>query len=219
MKRLFDVCGGAILAGALATPAAAQVVGTYRGTAADGTDIAFLVSTDASTGNLALTGAGIDFAAPCKNSSYVLISGWGFDLLADIVNRKVSYVAVNNYFVFTFNLKFSGDGHSATGSDFGYPHPHPQTDKPKKGIVLRVAEAGHDAEAGAGVGRGELVGKWSSAAVPLIRRDPVNSGFSKYTAAGPGRPGAASAIIEPLPTVAGSPFYGLVMPKLGASMP
>jgi hypothetical protein len=135
MKSLFNVCGGAILAAALATPAAAQVAGVYAGTSADGVGIQFTVSTDPNTGDLALTSAGIGFSAPCKNSTYVLNTGWGFGLTADIANRKVSYVAIDNYFVFTFNLKFSSDGQSATGSITSVsPTVSPVSNKPNKAL-------------------------------------------------------------------------------------
>jgi hypothetical protein len=44
MKSMFNACGGALLAAALATPAAAQVAGTYAGTSADGVGIQFVVA-------------------------------------------------------------------------------------------------------------------------------------------------------------------------------
>lgn len=143
MKSLFKACGGIILAAALATPAAAQVAGTYAGTSADGVGINFTVGTDSSNGDLALTGAGIGFSAPCKNSTYVLNTGWGFGLTADIVNRKVKYVAIDNYFVFTFNLTFSADGQSATGEITSVsPTVTPVSNKPKKALFCELPKQG-----------------------------------------------------------------------------
>jgi hypothetical protein len=135
MKSLFKACGGIILAAALATPAAAQEAGIYAGTSADGVGIQFTVSTDPNTGDLALTSAGIGFSAPCKNSTDVLNTGWGFGLTADIVNSKVTYEAIDNYFVFDFSLTFSSDGQTATGTITSYsPTVTPLTDKPKKAL-------------------------------------------------------------------------------------
>lgn len=143
MKSMFNACGGALLAAALATPAAAQVAGTYAGTSADGVGIQFVVSTDSSNGDLALTSASIGFSAPCKKSTYVLNTGWGFGLTADIVNRRVSYVAIDNYFVFTFNLTFSSDGQSATGSITSVsPTVTPVSNKPKKALFCESPKQG-----------------------------------------------------------------------------
>jgi hypothetical protein len=57
---------------AAAGPALAQVAGTYSGTAKDGSSVTFTVTTDTTTGNLAVTSAGINFQAPCKNENYTL---------------------------------------------------------------------------------------------------------------------------------------------------
>jgi hypothetical protein len=135
MKILFTACGGAILLAALATPAAAQVAGTYAGTTADGVGLSFVVDTDTGNGDLALTSASIGFSAPCKNSTYVLNTGWGFGLTADIVHHKVTYEAIDNYFVFDFSLTFSSDGQTATGTITSYsPTLTPVTNKPKKSL-------------------------------------------------------------------------------------
>jgi len=143
MKSLFTACGGALLAAALATPAAAQVAGVYAGTSTDGVGIQFTVSTDSNNGDLALTSAGIGFSAPCKHSTYVFNSGWGFGLTADIVNKKVSYVAIDNYFVFTFNLTFSSDGQSATGEITSVaPTLTPVSNKPKKALICESPKQG-----------------------------------------------------------------------------
>jgi hypothetical protein len=103
------------MAASLAKPAAAQEVGVYAGTSADGQDISFTVADDPNNGELELVSAGINFSAPCKNSTYVLNSNWGFGLSSDITNGKVSFVNQDNYFKFTVKLTFSADGQSATG--------------------------------------------------------------------------------------------------------
>jgi hypothetical protein len=109
------IYGAAIIAAAIATPAIAQVEGTYGGTSADGNGLTFVVGTDPSTGNLAVTSATIFFTAPCKNSTYVLNTGWGFGLTADIKDGKVSITSNGNYFSFHIGLDFASDGQSATG--------------------------------------------------------------------------------------------------------
>jgi hypothetical protein len=73
----------------------AQVAGTYAGTATDGNGVKFVVETDTTTGELAVTSASIVFSAPCKNSTYVLNSGWGFATLADINRARRAVIAAN----------------------------------------------------------------------------------------------------------------------------
>ena len=59
MKNLIGICGAAMIAAVIATPASAQVAGVYTGTSADGQNITFTVGTDTNTGDLALISAGI----------------------------------------------------------------------------------------------------------------------------------------------------------------
>jgi len=135
MRNLFTACGGAILAAALAMPAAAQVTGTYAGTSADGVGLSFVVSTDSANGDPELTAAGIGFSAPCKNSTVVLNTGWGIGLGSDIVKHKVKFVSAGSYFTFTVSLVFSNDGQSATGTiDSISPTLDPVGAKPKKAL-------------------------------------------------------------------------------------
>jgi hypothetical protein len=136
MKHIVNVCGAAMLAAALATPAAAQVAGTYNGTSADGSGLQFVVGTDSSNGELAVTSATVFFTAPCKKSTYVLNTGWGFGLTADITKGKVTYTVPDNYFVITFSLDFSKDGQSATGTILSVsPTLAPVSDKPKTALI------------------------------------------------------------------------------------
>jgi len=134
MKSLFNACGVALLATTLATPAAAQVAGTYSGTSADGSGLTFVVGTDSGNGNPAVTNATIFFSAPCKKSSYVLNTGWGFGLTADIVHHKVKYTAIDNYFVISFSLDFSGDTATGTITSIS-PTLSPVSAKPKKALI------------------------------------------------------------------------------------
>jgi hypothetical protein len=115
-KNIINACGAAIIAAALATPAIAQVEGTYEGTSADGNGLTFVVGTDPNTGDLAVTSASVFFTAPCKNSTYVLNTGWGFGPTSDIKNRRASIISDDNYFSFKITLDFASDGQSATGT-------------------------------------------------------------------------------------------------------
>lgn len=93
---------------AVSAPASAQTAGTYSGASADGQTVSFVVGTD-SNNVLAITGASIDFAAPCKGGTApTLYSGWGFGADAVITNRKAVLVAPDPYFYITANLKFVG---------------------------------------------------------------------------------------------------------------
>ena len=110
MTKLALSISAAALALAFASPASAQIAGTYNGNSADGAGLQFTVSTDSNTGLLAVTGAGVGFSAPCKNSSVVLNTGWGYGMTSDIVNRKVTNNSNGSYFDITFSLHFSADG-------------------------------------------------------------------------------------------------------------
>jgi hypothetical protein len=115
MKHLMSAV---LIAGvAAANPAMAQVAGTYSGTAKDGSDVTFTVSTDTSTGKLAVTGAGINFVAPCKGVSYTLSQGEGYGMTADITNGAVSNTTDYPNFYIAFSLKFAKNGQTATGTE------------------------------------------------------------------------------------------------------
>ncbi len=100
---------------AAASPAMAQVAGTYSGTAKDGSTVTFIVTTDPSTGKLAVTSAGINYTAPCKGVSYILYQGIGYGLTADITSGAVSNTTYDSNFYITFSLKFAKNGQTATG--------------------------------------------------------------------------------------------------------
>jgi hypothetical protein len=98
----------ALCAIALASPVAAQTAGTYTGASADGQTVSFVVGLD-SNSVLAVTGASVDFQAPCKGGTApTLYSGWGFAADAVITGRKAVLVAPDPYFYITANLKFVG---------------------------------------------------------------------------------------------------------------
>jgi hypothetical protein len=113
MKHLMSA---ALIIGMAGGPAAAQVAGTYSGTAKDGSNVTFTVSTDTSTGLLAVTAAGINFQAPCKGESYTLYQGEGYGMTADINNGAVSNTTYYSDFYIAFSLKFAKNGQTATGS-------------------------------------------------------------------------------------------------------
>jgi hypothetical protein len=116
MTKLLQASAAACLAIALAQPAAAQVAGTYSGTAADGSGLSFTVGTDPNNGALAIIGASISFSAPCKGTTSSLQTGWGFNPNADISNNKVTYNYDFDYLSNAVTLTFSADGQSATGT-------------------------------------------------------------------------------------------------------
>jgi hypothetical protein len=109
-------CAAVGLAALMAGPAAAQVAGVYSGNSADGNGLSFTVATDSNTGALAVTSALVFFTAPCKGSTFVLNTGWGWGPTSDIADHKVTSVTDGTYFNITFSLKFAADGQSATGT-------------------------------------------------------------------------------------------------------
>ena len=145
MKHIVSASSAAIIAAALATPAAAAVTvenGTYVFQAADTSQQTFTVTTD-SSGFTAVTGLGIGFIDPCTVSPteppYTISSGWGFG--GDYVIKpsgKVTFSAAGNYFTFDVTLDF-GAGGTATGgtiTSYGvtlYPE-DPFSAKPKKAL-------------------------------------------------------------------------------------
>jgi hypothetical protein len=116
MTRLFAVLPAAIaaLVAANATPAAAQLAGTYSGTSLNGDYVSFTVATDTGTGKLAVMSANISFSALCGNGS-TLNTAWGYGMTQDIVKHRVKNITAGPYFTITFNLDFAAGGQSATG--------------------------------------------------------------------------------------------------------
>ncbi len=143
MRGIINVGGAAaIIAAVLATPAAAQEVGTYTGTSADGQSLTFVVGNDTATGYLALTSAGISFSAPCRNSTVVFNSGWGLEFTQDIIDRKTGrFSETDNYFTFDLRLVFALDGQTATGTITTYsPTLDPVGSRPTKALFCESPE-------------------------------------------------------------------------------
>ncbi|MEO8925970.1 MAG: hypothetical protein ABI306_02295 [Caulobacteraceae bacterium] len=117
MKTLYAILPAAILAlaGAAATPAAAQTVGSYTGTAADGSGLQFTVATDTVTGKPEITGVSLGFSDACGDHT-TFNSGWGFGVNQDVIGHRIRFVSTYNYFTFHVSLVFSADGSSATGT-------------------------------------------------------------------------------------------------------
>jgi hypothetical protein len=136
MNRFFRTTAIAAFTTALAGTAGAQTLGFYQGTAADGSNAQFTVSTDPVTNLPAITAASFGFNAPCKGESYTLANGWGYGLNADITNHKVSSTTSDPYFYIVFNAKFSADGSTATG-DIAVTSPslYPASGKPTKSVL------------------------------------------------------------------------------------
>ena len=135
MSKFFGVGVLGILGALCAVPAAAQVAGTYSGMAADGSTITYTVSTDTSTGNLALTSASIGYSAPCKGETFTTAGGWGFGLTADIVKHRVTSDVYGSFFDFLVKLTFAPNGQSATGTIEGIlPTLYPTTGKATKAL-------------------------------------------------------------------------------------
>ncbi len=136
MTRLFTA---AALALAVASPAAAQVAGTYSGTSADGNGVSFDVASDG-VGGFNVVNAVVFFSDVCKDAS-ILNQGWGYGLNAPIVSRKASDTTANPYFTITFDLKFSNDGQTATGHVTSYsPTLSPVGPTPNKALFCKSAK-------------------------------------------------------------------------------
>ena len=135
MKSLLSACGGVLLAAALATPASAQLQGTYTGTSADGQGLTFVVGTDPNNSEPEVTGASVGFSAPCKNSIYTLNEGEGWGPNADIVNHKVTTIFSFPGFYNKLTLKFSSNGQTATGTiESIAPYLNPANSPPKNSL-------------------------------------------------------------------------------------
>jgi opacity protein-like surface antigen len=132
----------AALAAGLASPAAAQVLGTYTGTSADGNGVSVTVGTDPNNNDLAITGASVGFSAPCKGSTgFVLDTGWGFNPNADIVNGKVTVNYDFSYLSSTITLTFNNNTNTASGfiTDIS-PTLYVVGPKPKKALFCESAK-------------------------------------------------------------------------------
>jgi len=98
------VAGAAALC--FATGAQAQKVGTYSGTADDGTFISFSVTE--SGGVFSFYNGDVNFQAQCKNPSRVASEGWGFYLGQQIHDGLNDFHSGNDYYDTRGSMKFTG---------------------------------------------------------------------------------------------------------------
>jgi len=80
----------------IAGTAEAQKVGTYSGTAADGTFVSFSVTKPAA--NFQFTNGDVNFMAACTNPARTANEGWGFFLGQDIVAGSNPFHSSNDYY-------------------------------------------------------------------------------------------------------------------------
>ena len=119
----------ALAAAAIASPAAAQAVGTYTGTAADGSYVSFIV--DRNTSNeLQLRDATFIYTVTCQDGSKQN-PNWSFGVAQPIVDGKISYTTASSSLAVGLSLRFGANGKEATGKFYSYvptlspigPHP------------------------------------------------------------------------------------------------
>ena len=145
MNRIINVCGAAIIAFALATPAAAVDValGTYNGTSADGNSLSIVVAADPKDGDPELTYLGLNLTAPCKPTDldYTLQTGWGFDASIDIPKSgRIKISTPFSYITVEANLVFAADG-SVSGTITSYePVLYPVGPKPTRALFCTSPE-------------------------------------------------------------------------------
>lgn len=89
-----------------ATGAQAQKVGTYSGTALDGTFISFSVTE--SGGIFSFSNGDVNFQAQCTHPSRVASEGWGFFLGQQIQSGQNAFHSGNDYYDVSGTMKFSG---------------------------------------------------------------------------------------------------------------
>ncbi len=117
MNRHCHFAIGGLLCMALSTPAAAQVAGNYIGHTLDGEYVQFNVSPQSGTNALWVHDATIYIQAQCEKSRSTVSWGENYGVGATIVNGKANAnTSFSPYFNIKFDLKFSADGQTASGS-------------------------------------------------------------------------------------------------------
>jgi len=96
MNRIAILGFSALISIALIAAAQAQKVGTYSGTAADGTFISFSVTE--SGGIFSFANGDVNFQAQCTHPSRVASEGWGFFLGQQIVPGTNDFHSGNDYY-------------------------------------------------------------------------------------------------------------------------
>lgn len=93
----------------------AQKVGTYSGTAADGTFISFSVDKNGTGGSFRFTNGDVNFEAKCTHPARTASEGWGFFMGQDIVAGANPFHSGNDYYDTRGTMKFAG-AHTLKGS-------------------------------------------------------------------------------------------------------
>lgn len=105
-KPLFIAGTAALLLSAGA--AQAQKVGTYSGTADDGTFISFSVDKNGTAGAFRFVNGDVNFQAQCTHPARVASEGWGFFVGQDIVDGNNPFHSGNDYYDTRGSMHFTG---------------------------------------------------------------------------------------------------------------
>ena len=127
-KTLFTIAALALCTGA----AQAQKVGTYSGTAEDGTFISFSVDKNGTGGTFRFVNGDVNFQAACTNPARTASEGWGFFLGQDIVGGANAFHSGNDYYDTRGTMHFVGSN-TINGNITSYTAVFvPGNDPPKK---------------------------------------------------------------------------------------
>ncbi|HWA92244.1 MAG TPA: hypothetical protein VG889_19555 [Rhizomicrobium sp.] len=88
--------------------AQAQKVGTYSGTADDGTFISFSVDKNGTAGAFRFVNGDVNFQAQCTHPVRTANEGWGFFLGQDIVDGSNDFHSGNDYYDTRGSMHFTG---------------------------------------------------------------------------------------------------------------
>ena len=108
------LCLALVCLGSVPFAALAQSAGTYTGTTADGENVSFTVTQDATSGEYSITGENIAFNAPCKNSTITLNTAWGTGYSVPITKGVAKLALQDSYFFFSGTLRFTATAMSGT---------------------------------------------------------------------------------------------------------
>jgi hypothetical protein len=140
ISKLICPCALALFLAGFAGTASAQKVGTYSGTADDGTFISFTVDKDGAT--FRFTNGDVNFQAECANPSRVANEGWGFFLGQDIVAGVNDFHSGNDYYDTRGSMHFVNDK-TIKGTVTSYTAVFvPGDDPPKKAQFCKSAKQG-----------------------------------------------------------------------------
>ena len=97
-----------VLTAGIVTGAHAQKVGTYSGTADDGTFISFQVDKGGTGGSFRFTNGDVNMQLHCTKPARTANEGWGFFLGTDIVGGSNDFQSGNDYYDTRGSLHFAG---------------------------------------------------------------------------------------------------------------